>query len=442
MFKKTLLSLSIVSLLTACGGSSSDNTNDTDNSNAISGTEYRVIDGYLGNANICIIAEDATDCTDIGKTNSEGIIVVPENYTAGQIVATATAGQTSDKDGVGFIAQTYQMLANISADTPNVITPYTTLDALDTERSMTDIANELELDEALISGDYVASTASDRAQVHSLARAIVTQLSKQKDDNNVDALITQATQINDYIKSDLINDGLDLDLNNIFINKEGTITHQPSIKSLSDFLENGELTYFSLNISHFAEEGAKQVTFSDGELDFDGVTGSYKIEGNQLTTLIDSETGIDNFIYVSNTLSLSVPSTENDLTVLHKSTDESIEWTDADLIGETFYFIFDDSANSKTPVPSFLKVIFSESTVTMIEGEETMTIGWSLKDGIITFNLSEQGESDLVFEQYFSDNNITLLRSEDDNRPLTLVLKDENLAKNIISEWLLLNLTK
>jgi hypothetical protein len=68
-----------------------------------------------------------------------------------------------------------------------------------------------------------------------------------------------------------------------------------------------------------------------------------------------------------------------------------------------------------------------------------MTIGWSLKDGIITFNLSEQGESDLAYEQYFSDNNITLLRSEDDNRPLTLVVKDENLAKNIISEWLLLS---
>lgn len=439
MFKKTLLSLSIVSLLSACGGSSSDGADDTINSNSTSGTEYRVIDGYLANVDVCVIAQDETDCTDIGKTNSEGIIVVPEKFTAGQIVATATAGQTSDKDSVGFIAQTYQMIADISADTPNVITPYTTLDALDTDKSMTDIATELGLDEGLISGDYIASTSSEKAQVHSLARALVTQLSKHKENNAIATLITQATKINDYIKSDLINDGLDLDLNNIFIDKEGTITHQPSIKSLSDFIENGELTYLSLNISYFAEEGAKQVTFSDGEVDFDGVTGSYKIEGNQLTTLVDSETDIDNFIYVSNTLSLSVPSTGNDLTVLHKSTDESIEWTDADLIGETFYFIFDDSADSKTPDPSFVKVIFSESTVTMMEGGETITIGWSLEDSIITFNLSEQGESDLVYEQYFSDNNITLIKSEDTNRPLTLVVKDENLAKNIISEWLLLS---
>jgi hypothetical protein len=437
MFKKTLLSLSIISLLSACGGSSSDSTDKTTSSS--SGTEYRVIDGYLSNVDVCVIAQDETDCTDIGKTNSEGIIVVPEKYSAGQLVATATAGQTSDKDSVGFIAQTYQMIADISADTPNVITPYTTLDALDTDKSMTDIANELGLDESLISGDYVASTASDKAQAHSLARALATQLSKQKEDNNIAKLITQATEINEYIKSDLINDGLDLDLNNIFINKEGEITHQALIKSLADFLESGELTYLSLNTSYFAEEGSKEVTFSEGEVTFNGVTASYEITGNQLTTLAGTNKERDNFIYVSNTLSLSVPLAEKDLVVLHKSTSESIEWTEADLIGETFYFIFDDSADSKTPDPSFVKVMFSASTVKMLEGEESMTIGWSLKDGIITFNLSEQGESDLIYEQYFSDNNITLLRSEDDNRPLTLVVKDENLAKNIISEWLLLS---
>ena len=78
-------------------------------------------------------------------SNSNGFIVIPESYTAGQIVVSAIAGQTSDNDGVGFIAQSCQIVANISVDTPNVITPYTTLDALDTDKTMADIANDLGL---------------------------------------------------------------------------------------------------------------------------------------------------------------------------------------------------------------------------------------------------------------------------------------------------------
>ena len=438
MIKKTLLSLSIVSLLSACGGSSSDDG--ANKVNASSGTEYRVIDGYLVNADVCVIKTDESDCNDLGKTDSNGLIVIPESYTSGQVVVNAIAGQTSDNDGVGFIAQSYQMVADISADTPNVITPYTTLDALDADKTMVDIANDLGLDEALISGDYVASAAAEQAQVHLLARALVTQLSKQKEDNDTSELIKQATKINDYIKVDLINEGMDLDLNNIFIDKEGEIKHQRLISSLSDFLEEGELTQFSLNSSYFNDEGARAVTFSNGELDLEGNFATYTIAGNQLTTSFGSEQETDQFIYVSNDLSLSVPLADKDLTVMHKSEiDETKFWTEDDLIGETFYFVFDDSVDSKIPDPSMVTISFSESTLIMMEEGQEIKIGWSLEDGELTLKLSESGENDLVYSQYLSDNNMVLVKSVDGHGPLTLVLKDENLARNIISEWLLLN---
>ncbi|WP_160063440.1 hypothetical protein [Psychromonas sp. L1A2] len=438
MMKKTLLSLSIISLLSACGGSSSDSNDNTANSN--SGTEYRVIDGYLVNADVCIIEQDTTDCTDIGQTDNDGIIVIPENFTAGKIVVTATAGQTSDKDSVGFIGQTYQMMANISTETPNVITPYTTIDVLDTSQSIADIADNLGLDEVLLSGDYVASNASQKAQVHALARALAIQLSTQQEENDVAELMSQATEINDYIESELINNGVDLDSYNIFINDEGETTHKSLISSLSDFLEGNELTQFSLNTSYFKEEGTNQVTFSDGVIYFGSEIFNYKIDGNQLTISINSDEETDQFIYVSNELSLAVPLAEQDLSVMYKQTDEISTWTKDDLIGETFYFVFDDSADSKIPDPSLVKISFSESTAIMLEEGQTQEINWSLDNGLLTLDLSTQGEADLILSPYFADDNITLIKSVDDNRLLTLIaVKDENLATNIISQWLLLS---
>ncbi len=209
MIKKTLIALSISSLLSACGGSSADKPETpvaiTPDTTPAVAAEFRVIDGYLSNASVCVIAEGARYCVEVGTTDENGLITLPVDITSGQVVATITAGQTQDADRVGFVGNSYQLVANISAETPNVITPFTTLDVLDTTKSMTDIAAELNLPESLLNSDYVTSDDAHKAHVHALARAVVTELDVDKASNDVAALFTKTSIINDYINESLAN---------------------------------------------------------------------------------------------------------------------------------------------------------------------------------------------------------------------------------------------
>jgi hypothetical protein len=215
----------ILLVLFGCGGGSSSDEktaiDDTSSPGTATTVQYRVIDGYLSNSDVCIIVQGDTHCESIGKTDGNGIIAVSGDITAGQIVATIIAGQTQDSDGVGFMGRSYQMIAEISVDTPNVITPFTTLNSLDSTRTMNDIA---------------------------------TLLSANKDDNDVSALHTQIAAINEYINTELINANVDLNNVNIFMDGD-SVMHKKAIGQLSDFLENGEVYTGSLSSAFFAMEG-------------------------------------------------------------------------------------------------------------------------------------------------------------------------------------------
>ena len=113
---KLLITSSLLLALSACGGSSSSDSNDVpiNETTTPSTVNYHVIDGYLSTADVCVIRQGETNCESIGSTDENGLISVDSDLTAGKIVATVIAGQTKDSDNIGFVARTYQMVAEIS----------------------------------------------------------------------------------------------------------------------------------------------------------------------------------------------------------------------------------------------------------------------------------------------------------------------------------------
>ena len=443
--KKTLIALSITSLLTACGGSSSEESGLNSSS-----TEYRVIDGYLNKADVCLIAEGETNCGEIYQTDENGLITLPAGTESGQLVATIVAGQTSDADSVGYVGKTYQMIANISDTSQNVITPYTTLDALDSTKSIEDIAADLGLSVDLIKGDYVASNHEDKVKVHAIARALATQLAEKKDDNDSAKLSTLATEINEYITTELENNDTDLSKQNIVIDENGAISYEKAITSLSDFLESAELTVQSLNSYRANHEDKGTATFSNGQftLTNDENPSSYEIIGNKLTLLSDGETEAetDQYLYVSNKLSLSVP-LENTKDLILTSTSAAINttaWTKTELTGNTFYFISDDAGTDiSTPKPLIMEMKFNEDSVIISDitdiNEETgdgETVSWNIAEGKLTINTLDVTERDLIFSKEISDNNVTMLSdSAKEGVALTAMFKEKSFATSIYESW-------
>lgn len=446
--KKTLLALTIAGLLTACGSSSNSSSSDDTNSSSTetttaSATEYRVIDGYLSNAEVCYLAEGATDCEVIGTTDDNGLITIPDGTDSGQLIATIIAGQTSDADGVGYVGTTYQMITDIGTGADAVITPYTTLDALDDTKSIDDIAADLGVSVDLVKGDYVSSTDEDQASVAIIAKTLVTQLSESVEENNASELLTQATEVKTYIDEELVNSDIDLSEQNVVVLDDGSLSTETAITELEDFLinENG-LSVISLNAEYYSQEGGSVAMFSeDGTGSFSGednFTFTYSTEGDFLTTSVDSDSATDQFIYVNSTIALSVPLAGKDLTVMVDSTLETATslWDRDEIVGNTLYLIFDDSSGTTVATPTYAALTFSDEEVVVIEDGETATFEWSLDDdGFLTlYTGNDYGDRDVTFVKYLTDDNIVVY-NDYYNESFGLMLSDENLAEALFNEW-------
>lgn len=471
MIKRTLVSIAIASMLSACGGSSSS-SNDSNEDTTVT-TEpvvavepvtpveptapivpitpdtptepaiFRAIDGYLSNADVCVIREGATNCESIGVTDENGLITIPADITAGQVVVSIVSGQTEDLDFAGFVRESYEMIAEISADTPNVITPFTTLDVLDETRTLADIASDLNLTESLISGDYTVSTEADQAQTHLLARSIVTELSTTLDENNVVELSTQTLDFNNFITTTLLN--TDADLDDVTLSLDGDLIEQGvAINELTDFLESGDLFVTSINAAQVLDEGINLATFNNGQTTFNGNVGTFEVNGNELITTSDNESETDIFLYVSSELSLSVPVVSGqDLTLISRQEidddfDISFPFEESDIVGQTYYFVSDDSSSSTTiPDPTIVKLVFSDSTVEITEGDAINTLPWDLTAGTLNIDLisADIGETNLFFRKSISDDNVTVIRDINEPERITLVFTEESLAQSIFTRW-------
>ena len=115
MFKKSLLTLFVISTLSAC---------DSDDTTSSTSKTITVIDGYLVNANV-YADRNANGLSEsdelIGKTNDSGQIEIPAGDTGYDMIVSVEAGVTSDSDKPGFISHNYVMHAGNSSD---VITPF------------------------------------------------------------------------------------------------------------------------------------------------------------------------------------------------------------------------------------------------------------------------------------------------------------------------------
>ncbi|PKH01319.1 hypothetical protein CXF72_17405 [Psychromonas sp. MB-3u-54] len=196
MIKKSLLAVALASILTACGGSS-DST-DTGS------TTYTAIDGYLSAADVYVLSPDGSTETFIGETDANGQIQILNEYEDYTVIVRVIAGQTSDSDTAGFVTKSYEMRGT---EDSTVVTPFTTLASINV-MTLTDLAAELQLDEADVGGDYV-NTPDGKA--HLVARTLAALLDDDNDDDDADHLKTLAGNSVTYIRDHHEENGDDLD---------------------------------------------------------------------------------------------------------------------------------------------------------------------------------------------------------------------------------------
>ncbi|SQH74066.1 conserved exported protein of unknown function [Shewanella benthica] len=432
MFKKTILALALATTISACG-SSSDDPEQPKPQPQPSSSIYTVIDGYLSNASVCVTKATGEECTAIGKTNSKGQIEIAAKYAGYTVVAKVIAGVTTDSDKVGFVAHSYEMR---SAEDAKVITPYTTLAALDDTKTLADIASELDLTPAAIAGDYIQMK---NAKAHLIARTLVTQFDTNTSEQDAASLLNIAKNISKYIATDLDNTAADLADVDIKVGTGNELTHNERVASIADFLEDKDQTsprsMASLNGAWFKQEGIYHISFIDGKIYEDGeLFSSYTIEGNAL--IIEGD-GSDEFIYLSDELALSVPKA-GDMNVIAKvdlATAQQ-DFTQADIRGTSWHYIADDSTDKDIDITHAIFKFNDNDTVTIIEsGRENKVVGYTIANGEIFMPTSELAgfKNDLLFKQITGNDDVMVIY--DGLGKMALLIADENLAAGIIGKW-------
>ncbi|WP_448564121.1 hypothetical protein [Thalassotalea ganghwensis] len=443
MYKKSTLSAFCFLTLTACGGSSSseDVSEKPSQTPTMKAITLKVIDGYLDKAKVCVIPTGETDCKAVGETDEHGEITLPDNFASGVVLATIIAGQTKDQDRVGFVGNSYQLAAEISENSEHVVTPFTTLDYLDSNKSMADIAAELGLEENLIANDYVVQDSNEAAQAHAIARGLTRKLSVALENNNVSDLSAYSVKLAEYINTDLVNAAVDLDKVNVVV-INGQVTHFKAITSLEDYL-NGDLYMFSTNFDAYSREEIRIVNFSQGQASINGGSPhSYSIDGD----VVNFGGERDQFIYVSHNLALQVPIADKDLIVTSPQNFlESHNWSDVDFVGKTVYFLNDDSFCDRSycsesdlePDPTLNEITFSEEEATMVDNGESIMFPWRIENGNLVLKLTAIGnERDIEFSPSVTDGNITVAKDIGYGRAPSLIFTDKSLAQSVHHSWL------
>lgn len=452
MLRNFALSTLCISVLTACGGSSNNDAQEVETpttppvgSPSPDTTELTitVIDGYLSNAEVCVIPAGSSECELLGTTDENGQVTVPGD-TTGQLIATIESGKTTDADRVGLLPNNYQMAATLQGgdSTDVVITPFTTIADLHNDKDLAAIAADFNLPVELIAGDYVASTLDEQAHAHALARALTAELSISLDDNQITPLYQAANQINQYIVTELANTDVDLDTVTISLSDDA-VSHETLISSLDQYLQ-GQLYLASTNYLAFQNEGVMTLSFNNGELSLNGgESRPYTIDGNVITFGGES----DSYIYVSQSMALQVPHQFKDLVITSTTNIDqiSLDWTTEDFVGETLHFLHDDSfcegnCDPNQPIdpePTLSELIFSDTQVTITEGNgQELVAPWHIDNGQLVLELTAVGNSrDIIFGRAHSDLNVTVAMDIGAGRAPHLFFSNRQLAEAVLLEW-------
>ncbi|MEH6454752.1 MAG: hypothetical protein V7749_00390 [Cocleimonas sp.] len=424
MFKKSVLSLALITTIAACGSSSDDSEKVETLPSVATSSTFTVIDGYLSNASVCVMLAAGGDCTAIGKTNAEGEIEIEAKYDGYTVVASVIAGETTDSDKAGFVGHSYEMR---SAEGSSVVTPYTTLAALDDTKSLADIASELNLTPAVVAGDYIAE---NDAKAHLIARTLANRLDADYGKADSTALLETAKMASTYIDTDLAN--IDEDLSNVVINVgEGNkLTHKARIASIADFLEDADQTtpryMASLNESWFKSEGISSVSFVDGNIYIEGrLLGSYTIEAN---TLVITGDGSDEFIYLSDEFALTVPN-QGDMNVIAMAdlATAKTDFTQKAVEGSSWYYVADDSGNGKIDIMSATFHFKTDTVTGFLDGKE-IDYDYAIENGKIVIP-----SIDVEFKYITGNEEAVVI--DDGFGKMALLVADNNLANRIVAKW-------
>ncbi|MFT5717416.1 MAG: hypothetical protein ACI9T7_001607 [Oleiphilaceae bacterium] len=445
---RSILASSIAfALLSGCGGSDSvataveDKLNDLD---VATTKTVSVIDGYLENADVYIdrnmngIADASEKLA--AKTDAKGEIEITLLDAKFDLIAQINGDSTKDSDGTGTTGRSYQMIAKAGLD---FITPFTTIAKVQ-NKTMADVAADMNIDEAVISGDYVAQKqvsekSEDAKKAHAYARNLTTTLTQLIATNDDASVARFLETIKAEIDSAITNN---VDLDTIFAN----------VVELEDILVGGE-TFYSVALNEDTNSRESITTFTyneDATYDVSNnnseYSGSYAVDGNVAT--YDGEAFGDDIVYVSHNNYISVTATG--ILDVYSKTKEQLPVSPTMFVGTTWYQLFDDGGSTNySTTPCFMKVEFTTaSEMKYIEsgnceisdshsGEGTeYPYHWSMTDNTIAIYDDEEGSTggELNFN-VISKSELLLVIEDTDTNEFSVFIKNKPLALNIFTTW-------
>jgi len=445
--KKTLLAVSLAGIITGCGGSDGDTGSNT------SALKAQIIDGYLVNAEVYVdrngnkVADEDEKLE--GTTNGEGYINLAESDKDYVLIARAVAGQTFDTDKGGTITASFELAAPAGA---MVLNPYTTLAVIE-DKTIDEVATELNINSALISGDYVKAKSGNDADEAKKAHLVARSLALKLEDNitqsasNVSTIKTELANIQSHVDSE-VNKGTDLD--GIII-KDGNVADAPKVAR--ELLVGNTYDSIPTNSSYFADEGVLQVTFSADKvswLDDNGApAGTMSIEYTYSGYQTDD--GHEEILFVADDFYLSV-TPQNDMTLMASNTlginensyPQDTNIATADFTGKTLYHFWDDSTTFLAQ-PSLSKFAFNnDGTVTVSERNirggwvEHAVVKWEVVNAQLIMDVPQ--EADKQFTWSFSTLQHDGLRIAYDDRRIPLFFtENEDLAASLYLKWVALS---
>jgi hypothetical protein len=451
--KKSVLSTAILSaiVLSGCGGSSDS----SDEDGIVQGRTITVIDGYLENAEVCVDRNNDGACSEdevIGSTNPKGQFTISAEDKDYPVIIRSIAGSTKDADRVGYATQSYEMTADSSS---SVVTPFTTL-ANANKMPIEDLADVLNLDSSVISGDYVSlkdntDKAEDAIKGHALARSLVQELPTESANIKGDELEKTALEINDVINQHN-GDINEIEGYDIVKNVDGDYEAVEVINNLQNYLIKGNTdkdsptskwTLANFSKHWAAEEGVFNVWLTETDICIDENNAidcdTYSVDGDVLTIAGES----NEFIYTSTNLAFAVPN-EGDLTLwTTNDLTTSMNFTKTDFENKTWFIVMDDSNTSiSEPVyGEFRFGKFDEKTQTgeviLIEDGEEYPTTWSLPNGNLRIEFDQQaGDNPLVIRYATTNGEIMIVNDVDQHADVyAMMTQDEALALNIVVKW-------
>lgn len=448
MNKYSFLAMAVASILTGCGGSSDSANKDVVDTKI----NYQAADGYLINAQVYIDRNEDGIAQESEKhqlTGEKGLFQLPKADSTYPVIIKAIAGKTFDSDKGGYLTKGFELIAEPGQ---TFVSPYTTL-AKVKQITLAELATELNLEESILSSDYVAlkqdqSTEQHAKKIHLVARSLTQQLQPTLSETHLlkEKLTSDSKKF--IAKADeMINsspDSLDSALLTLDDNGKAQETSMPP--SVKESLVGKQFFTISTNAYYFKNEGLTTIQFSDTQAILNDDSGqpmspiniTYSSKGFHSQKRDIDET----LVYSSDALSLVVTK-QNDLqfysTHDYSNGYQKLDLTREKIIGKTWYYFFDDSTN-KSPlvVDSVFKFTDKEVMVSSISGDFAPTKSvWHLDNGSLVISKHDDWKEDLRIS-------MTTITSDD----LSLVYKDgasqglpkfmttnSNLARTLLKEW-------